>query len=812
MNIRNQAISALESLHQRGDEVDRCNVIRTLGILKADESAPILIKSLRDKDLDVCIDAAENLGKIGAADSIPSLIESLENDPDGEIRTIIVAALGDIAISQAANSEGGAKTNKAIDALLNIAQNRPENLDWLGEWDDYWDMQLNAVKALGRLGIEKAVPIMNEIITSDDHQDIESEVLVALAQIGHEGHTLLGKRLKEGAPRERRRAAQALGHATTPESLSMLAGGLLDSAGEVREATLNALAQRQATQYAKAILVYLRDPDPEVKSAAMAAIAHLGKNGSQRINAAQISDKLQPLLSDEDIDVRTAALKFIANFDDAKQFDKKLQQAIIKALADPVSTVAEAACDAVAKLQYEAAVPDLQLTLRKQDLNPTVRRQAAMALGKMPNCTQETITALTTAISAPQQPVRLGALQALSELYTADKVADEGVLETLIAASRRELLEEEDLAAPANDADGEQPELITANPDTAADAPTEDEVASESDPKPISTLDAILQSNTSGEKVYQQLLVADDAPTAEAMKPPTESTNQDDEPAEQSEDDAMQEYYDILDRQKNSSKRRKKIKELPLAQDVQLLAIRMLANLSSKHALEPLLELLQNEDELVQQEAAASLEELAKRSPDKAELINAFGALMNRLEYGSPVTQIHAARALGHLGHPEALNLLQQKAASAETGIKIAALEAINQLLQHPPSETESEELMVSEPVVYSELFEVIEQAMFDSETGVRIAATEALINAKGHQEIQLDQPQLIAKLIETALQGEGGQARQIGQLLHRFNPELSMAQLLTKLENSSLSVERRFIIEMIEEQLHPQDNQLTGA
>jgi len=821
MNLRSQAIAALESLHQRGDEVDRCNVIRTLGVLNASESIPILIQSLRDEDLDVCIDAAENLGKIGAADSVSALIESLENDPDGEIRTIIVAALGEIATSQASNPKG---STEAIDALLKIAHQRPENLEWLGEWDDYWNMQLNAVKALGKLGVESAVPIMEEIITSDDHQDIESEVLTALAQIGHSGHKLLEKRLKEGAARERRRAAQALGHAATPESLSMLAQGLLDNEAEVREATLQALTQRQASQYMKAILVYLRDPDPEVKAAAMAAIAQLGEISGNEVHPDQINDKLLPLLSDSDPEVRTAALKFIANYNQAGQFSKPLQQAILKSVADPVSGVAEAACDTVAKLQYEAAIPDLQLILRKQDLHPAVRRQAALALSKMPSCSAETIKALTAAIAAPQQPVRLGALQALSQLYADGKTDDESVLGTLIAASHRELIEEQleeqpqEEAAPQSAAtttaiDEETQKAETETPaDTEAEQSSEENraettpaAAAESAAKSQSTLDAILQSNVEGEKAYQQQLDAEAAAESIAAEgSSTDATEQSpDQSSAQSEDDALQEFYDIIDNQKATSKRRKKAKMLPLAQDVQLLAIRMLANLNNETAIEPLLALLQSEDEQVQQEAAASIEELAKRTDNKAELINIFGALMNQLEYGDPGTQIHAARALGHLGHPEALNLLQRNALSGESNVRIAALEGINHLLQQSISEAESEEHMISEPVAYSELFEVIGQSMLDDETGVRIAAAEALTNAREHQENQFDQQQLITKLIESALQGEGGQARHMGQLLRRFDSEKSMPQLIIKLENTDQSVERRFIIEMIEELLN---------
>ncbi|MDH3355192.1 MAG: HEAT repeat domain-containing protein, partial [Chromatiales bacterium] len=632
MNLRNQTISALESLHQSGDEVDRCNVIRTLGVLKATESVPLLIKSLRDEDVDVCIDAAENLGKIGSTEAVPSLIESLENDPDGDVRTAVVNAIGEIALQNTDNAN-------AVEVLLNIAQNRPENLEFLGEWDDYWDMQLNAVKALGQLGIEKSVPIMKEIITSDDHQDIESEVLTALAQIGRSGHELLGERLKSAPDRDRRRAAQAFGHASTKESLSTLAEGLLDSAGEVREATLQSLAKRQATQYIKAILVYLRDPDPEVKTAAIEAIALLGKDGAGLINGQQISEKLLPLLSDVDSQVRITALQFIANFSRIEAFSTPLQRAIHKALSDDTAAVAEVACDTVAKLQDQSVVPDLLVTLARNDIQPSVRRQAAFALGTMPQCSKEIIEALITAITAPQQPVRLGALQALSQIIEENKATDDSVIKTLLSAASRELIQEE---AEVESNENENGDLSEQNEEEASQASAEIDseesqlaaanIANEATPseeKTVSTLDAILQRNTEMEAEFNE-------DGSSKIEEPPEETD------EESEDAALQEFYNIIDTQKKSSGRRKKITSLPLAQDVQMLAIRMLANLKSDTVQELLIELLSSDDEMVQNEAVISIEELVRKSNDKASQVDLLGPLINRLEYGSATSQIHA--------------------------------------------------------------------------------------------------------------------------------------------------------------------------
>lgn len=608
MNLRNRAITALESLYKSGNRVDRCNVIRTLGGIKAAESIPLLIDALQDDDIDV---------------------------------------------------------------------------------------RINAVKALGELGVVKAIPMIADLVSLNEHPDIEKNALTALAQIGDMGHMILSTRLKDGSERERRQAAQAFGHATTTDSLPKLSQGLLDSEATVREATLRALAQRQAAQYMKAILVYLRDPDPEVKAAAMSALTELGETSGNIVHPDQLNDKLLPLLSDTDPDVRIAALKFIANYHQAGQFSKPVQQALLATVTDPVSGVAEAACDTAAKLQHVATIPDLLLNLNKIDLNPSVRRQAALALGKMPDCSAETLQALIAAIRAPQQPVRLGALQALSQLYIAHKVKDETVLGILLAASHRELLEEQ----------------------------------------------------LSGHQ-------SDDAPT-ESAKPKTQ----------------------------------------PLPQDVQLLAIGMLPELMNEGAIETLLELLQHEEEPVQKEAAAAIEELTKSTTNTGDISPLFEPLMNTLESGRSETQAHAARSLGHLGHPDALNLLQKNVQSGEDAVRVAALEGINQLLQ----QSINSQHMESEAVNYTDLFDVIGQSLLDDEARVRLHAAEALTNARVHQQNRFDQPQLIEQLIMSALQDNGEQTRQMGELLQSFDTEQSIAQLLDALDTAEKSDERRSIIEMIE-------------
>ncbi|WP_419631018.1 HEAT repeat domain-containing protein, partial [Thiolapillus sp.] len=94
MTTYKETVDTLCQLLQSGDEADRCYAARTLGLLKDTASVETLIERLKDEDLDVAINAAEALGNIGSSEAIPALIESLENDPSGEVCTMIATALG----------------------------------------------------------------------------------------------------------------------------------------------------------------------------------------------------------------------------------------------------------------------------------------------------------------------------------------------------------------------------------------------------------------------------------------------------------------------------------------------------------------------------------------------------------------------------------------------------------------------------------------------------------------------------------------------------------------------------------------------
>ncbi|MEJ1403506.1 MAG: HEAT repeat domain-containing protein, partial [Candidatus Sedimenticola sp. (ex Thyasira tokunagai)] len=125
MTTQTQTVDALVQLLSTGDEVDRCYSSKALGTLKAEDAVDRLIECLRDEDIDVCMDAAEALGRIGNPKAVPALVESLSNDNSGEICTAVVASLRKI---------GG---SDVIEVLKKAASERPENIEWEDDWDTW---------------------------------------------------------------------------------------------------------------------------------------------------------------------------------------------------------------------------------------------------------------------------------------------------------------------------------------------------------------------------------------------------------------------------------------------------------------------------------------------------------------------------------------------------------------------------------------------------------------------------------------------------------------------------------------------------
>jgi len=287
---RTEAIEAVRKLLLDGDKLDRRFACHILGDLAKPDSTVLLVTALRDTDINVCVEAAQALRRIGDRAVIAPLQETLYTNPSGEVK---------IAVLEALISLGG---KQVVSHLMELAKSRPEDMVFEeGDTRDSWlGIQRLAVEALGRLGASEAVPVLVAILkdNSQGGEGAEAEALTALARIGGASEAELIKRLTAGTARERRSAAHALGSASSTAGLHALVEALGDGEDDVRAAAIEALALRRAGRYIAAILALIKDPVPHVRRAAVRAAADL-------TNVAEVnSDELIALVGDNNPRVR----------------------------------------------------------------------------------------------------------------------------------------------------------------------------------------------------------------------------------------------------------------------------------------------------------------------------------------------------------------------------------------------------------------------------------------------------------------------------------------------------------------------------
>ena len=810
-----QALHAVRALLSTGDELDRCCACRTLGTLGDPTVVADLVERLQDDDIDVCVDAAIALGRLGDTAAVEPLLESLRNDPSGEVKTAAVAALSNI---------GG---HEAIPYLLNIAGQPPEDIVWDDDeeaWDGWWDMQRNAVEALGRLRVTEAVPILTVILEDDAGQDIENEVLTALALIGGSAEDTLIQRLTGGSPRERRRAAQALSLATAPESADALENALEDEHAEVRAAAIRALAHRDGTRHLATILACLKDPSTTARQAALDAAARLSKAGGTALD----SESLASLLSDESPIVRATALKVLAEQypatadENPESTSAHLQQQIQTLLTDPDPNVASAACP-LASRTHDPDIQDALLNILADTGNDsTLRREAALALGTWNPTHSTLLTGLTQALGDQDQAVRLAALNALMalvesprhdphnecatpeetpaplaiiiealqgeiQLDTPQASADTSTPDQISAAHEKE---EEICAAPAaNDEDGDADFIAPVEPETEQLPHRIDATL----PPVASTLDAIALDNVEATRQGGHSNDAED--------------NVDISHLAADEQAALTDYMRILEKKRAMKARLFDEKTLDIATDVRCLAARILGNSTHPAALSALKHAIHDEQPDVQRDAVDALaRHIGHTTDNTAELTDIIGPLTRFLHLsGDRDLRLASARALGALGNPIAVPSLVARLNDEDALIRVQTVHALAELLCNSAASHGQAPLdRLVDDTAASQIIDALLDRLDDTASGVRTSAALALGKLSPFIHPEARRLTTIDQLIAAGFSDEGQQARDIGNALRALDPEQAGTRLLQTLETLPTSIERRFAIEMLEEILKP--------
>ena len=390
------------------EDLIRCAAARALGALGDESAAPALVDALMDEDPDVRSDSMAALVHRARPRDAAAIRRSLESDPVGEVKIAAIQALCRL------------QDEASIALLQALAKDRCEaDVAWEhGSWDDWLDVQVAAIDALGRMNAGGAVDDLIEARADESGQDLDHAVFAALARMPGRGvATLLGF-LGDGNARVRQRALAALSDAGR-DLLAPVRDNLVhDPSPAVRQLAVDCFDPGDAALSDLA----LKDPAAPVRRVAFARIA------PSRPDMARLA------LSDPDEDVRAIALEAMA------PVAEPVLAADVKAWLRTADSRLAVACAAVLPgLAGVEALDALRDAASDGERPPEVRIATLRSLGEIG--TEEAAAVLRSAAVDPARQVRLAAFAALAVLARTapDPVGDRarGVLTDAVCGAVR---------------------------------------------------------------------------------------------------------------------------------------------------------------------------------------------------------------------------------------------------------------------------------------------------------------------------------------------------------------------------------------
>lgn len=377
-------ISAVLGFLASENEVLRCAAARALtGAGPLEREA--LARALLDPDPDVRADAMERLAGCAAPDHAPLLRRSLEGDPVREVKLAAIAGLARLG------DPGAVPILRAL--VASRCEDRVAWEDQDSDWEDWLDIQIAAIAALGQMGIDDAIVDMLEARADDLAQSLDVPVFAALAQMGRAGvESLLDVVELEGGL-ARQRAVKCLAR-LSPEDLADHAPALLGS----DDPTLRIAG-----------LVFLPEDGAEI--AAMArGDADAGVRRAALLRAAPAQPGLaRDCLADTNADVQAAALRALGPQLDG-EFAAELADHLLAWVCSARTPLMVAAVEALPdRMAFQRAEPAL-LALAQDTDRPLEARLAAVRTLDRGGAGCGTLAAI---LRNPAQQIRTAALVAL---------------------------------------------------------------------------------------------------------------------------------------------------------------------------------------------------------------------------------------------------------------------------------------------------------------------------------------------------------------------------------------------------------------
>ncbi len=379
------------------------------------------------------------LGKIGDESAVPPLVEALVSGDPRPDRTALAALNAMVDGSRTGAGREGLIARMREELARQAGEGLADDLATLVEGGER-EVRRQAARVLGWLGGARAIPPLMAALAEPGLVETAGSALQDLGR--HFSAEILAEALALPLSADGlRRVIEAVGSNPTPGSEEFLVSALAHEEDEVRQAAAAALADRADRQHMEVLVAALGDDSPLVSAE--------GIRGLLRIAAAspsardEVAGRVEGLTAAASAEMRAAALRVIARLD-----SEGAQETLDLALHDPVATVRRTA---VALLGEDGNPERLwRLTVALADEDARVREEAVMAVGRLRDerargvllaslhdrsiwvrCRAaralaehpavEVQAALEEAASREVPPVRVGAIEALGQLWPASR-------------------------------------------------------------------------------------------------------------------------------------------------------------------------------------------------------------------------------------------------------------------------------------------------------------------------------------------------------------------------------------------------------
>lgn len=746
----------LREIAADGIDIHRCAAVQALGLINATGNLEVLIEALLDEDEDVRTDAASALGHIGDISVADALLNNLLGDPSNDVKGAAIDSLLQL------------KADNVVPWLRKLVISRDEEIVWddsdfyEGGWDDWVDIQLQAVRGLGEVKDAQAIPLIIQAMNDEFAQDMTELAFRVFSSLGAAGIEILGRFLSSPKELTRHRAAMALCKSDDPTAVSLIEKCLKDSSADIRRATALALLEKDKAD--PRLTEMLWDADLETR---VAVLEKLGAT-HEKWTLAQI-DMKEP-------EIVRAALNVIAR--NPKKFSSPdLSQKLQDMLGDADAKLETALYGAIAGVDGEKSIELLGEKLRDTNTDLDIR---LAVLGAMEKIGPDTIPDLTGILGDSERQIRLTAMSILVQFAKTDQSWPNAAGEALMAALRGELVQEplpedEETALLENDEQDTSAKDITredilitetmqpvapfdpsvpAEPSAAMDAMAEAErevaKAAEAEmyesvrPSIVEKVDEALIDATAElpTSTLGMILADENAALAITVKSAETLALNDNE-------------QEFLEMSKNTLKKKKIRSDVYVAPytDVKFFSAKLLGDLPYAEVAQELSKLIADGDKELRMAALDSLGVIGRELVEyDFDIVQSLMGIFNDPDRDIRMLCIRALANAPGLG---TANMLMEVASDKDHFVRIEAARALGKIAQN------------TDPLV---------PFIQDADINVRLAASEAVSNVGGENAVQF--------LVDFLVQDGARYAKDTGRMLRRVNVQEANARILKLLED----------------------------